>query len=213
MFAAVIFDLDGTLVDSESALITAQMAVFTRHGHKVDAALFHRLIGVDDNGSRAILAQALGDGIDFAALEAEIKQHVRSRFKAEGVPLRPGAVALLDRLSGMGMPMAVATSSRAESAAFKIGHSGLAHHFRAVVSRDDVEDAKPAPDPFLLAAKLLGVEPGQCLAFEDSDIGARSAKAAGMTVVQVPDMLPTRGEDADLVAPDLITGAERIGLI
>ncbi len=82
-----------------------------------------------------------------------------------------------------------------------------------MVTVDDVARAKPAPDPFLLAARLLGVDPQRCLAFEDSEPGAEAAFAAGMTVVQVPDIVPASGRFAHLVAPDLMAGARAIGLV
>jgi beta-phosphoglucomutase-like phosphatase (HAD superfamily) len=81
------------------------------------------------------------------------------------------------------------------------------------VTVDDVLAPKPAPDPYLLAASLLGVDPARCVAFEDSETGARSAHAAGMTVVQIPDIVPTDGAYAHLVAPDLISAALKLGLI
>ena len=91
--------------------------------------------------------------------------------------------------------------------------TGLGPHFAHVVTFDDVAAPKPHPEPYLLAARLLGVDPARCLAFEDSETGARSAHAAGMTVVQIPDIVPATGDYAHHIAPDLLTAARRLGLI
>jgi beta-phosphoglucomutase-like phosphatase (HAD superfamily) len=109
--------------------------------------------------------------------------------------------------------LALATSSRGEPAREKLEGADLLRHFRTVVTFDDVAAPKPAPDAYLLAAERLGVDPRRCLAFEDSETGARAAHAAGMTVVQVPDLHPTKGAHAHHVAPSLLEGAALAGLI
>lgn len=81
------------------------------------------------------------------------------------------------------------------------------------MSFESVTDPKPAPEPYLVAAKGLGINANYCLAFEDTDVGARSALEAGMTVVQVPDLMPSDGRFAHFLAPDLIVGARRAGLV
>ncbi|WP_323041461.1 HAD family phosphatase [Gemmobacter sp.] len=213
MFDAIIFDLDGTLIDSESVAVATGLRVFAAHGHPVTEALFHSLIGVDGDGSTALLRAALGPDAGIEALRADWMAAFRAHVETEGVPLRPGAADLLDQLSALGHRLAVATSSRRAGAEWKLGRAGLLGHFATLVTRDCVTNAKPHPEPFLLAADRLGAAPARCLAFEDSDIGARSAMAAGMTVVQVPDVLATDGRHATLVAPDLLSGARTLGLI
>lgn len=213
MFDAVIFDLDGTLVNSEAVLLKASLQVYRAHGHAVDMDLFHRMIGVDDVGSQKILREALGEDVDLDAIHLEIRTQVRANFTQEGVPLQKGAREILQALQDLGIPMALATSSRHESAHWKLNHSGLAGYFQTVVSRDDVKAPKPAPDAYLLAAQRLGVAPERCLVFEDSDPGAMAGKLAGMVVVQVPDVLAPQGNYATIVAPDLMTGARQIGVL
>jgi beta-phosphoglucomutase-like phosphatase (HAD superfamily) len=107
----------------------------------------------------------------------------------------------------------MATSSTRAQLDYKLSVTDIATYFSHFVSFDDVTKAKPAPEPFLLAARLLGVDPSRCLAFEDSETGAEAAYRAGMTVVQVPDINPASGRFAHLVAPDLLTGARGIGLL
>lgn len=213
MFDAVIFDLDGTLVDSESVSIIAGTAAFGRHGYDVSPALFHSLVGLDQPTGAAVLRAALGQDLPLDRIKQDWRAASLEIYDRQGVPLRPGAAELLDRLTAAGHRLAVATSSRARAAEWKLDRAGLRHHFATVVTLECIAAPKPAPDPYLEAARRLGVIPARCLAFEDSETGAASAKAAGMTVVQVPDVVPTEGRHATLVAPDLISGARAAGLI
>lgn len=213
MFEAVIFDLDGTLVASERTAHDTALAVFAEQGHPVTSEVLLSMIGHDEASSERLLRAALGPDAPLAPLQLAVRARVRARFSAEGVPLRPGARALVELLAAQGMAMAVATSSRQESAEWKLVRAGIRQHFATVVALEDVTQAKPAPEPFLLAAARLGVDPARCLAFEDSETGTAAARAAGMTVVQVPDMLASEGRHASLLAPDLLSGARAVGLI
>lgn len=207
-FDAVIFDLDGTLIDTESLALATGMAAFAAVGNPVDESFMHTLVGVDNPTANARIA-ALYPALDFDALH----RHWRAGFDHgvdTNLQLKPGVAELL---AALGLPKAVATSSDRASAIYKISRAGLAPHFPHVVSRDDVASPKPAPDPFLRAAELLGVDPNRCLAFEDSEIGAEAAMAAGMYVIQVPDFVPATGRFAHHVAQDLLSGARHAGLI
>ena len=208
MFDAVIFDLDGTLVDSESLTQAAGIAAFASLGIAIEPAFLHGLIGIDDRAGAAIIRARFPD-LDTAAFGAAWQGEVRRRY-AEGLPLKPGAAELL---AAIALPKALVTSSTRLQADHKLRLTGLAHHFAHVVTFDDVTRPKPDPDPYLHAARLLGVAPARCIAFEDSETGARSAHAAGMTVVQVPDIIPATGDHAHHVAPDLLSAARSLGLI
>jgi HAD superfamily hydrolase (TIGR01509 family) len=208
MYDALFFDLDGTLIDTESIAATTGLAAFAAHGHQVDLAFMHGLIGKDEPTSSRILRDAL----PHADLDL-IGQDWRAAF-AEGVerglPLKPGAAELL---SAPALPRILVTSSGRTGAHRKLGIAGIAQAFAHVVSLDDVTAAKPSPDPYLLAATLLGVDPARCLVFEDSETGAESGHRAGCVVVQVPDIAPSQGRWAHHLAPDLLTGARMAGLI
>jgi HAD superfamily hydrolase (TIGR01509 family) len=208
MFDAVIFDLDGTLIDSESLTQAAGLDAFAELGIVADPAFLHSLIGVDDRTSAGLIRTTF-PSLDPEAFHRAWSEAVRHRYR-NGVPLKPGTEELLLLI---GLPKAIATSSTRAQADHKLGLTGLGSHFVQVVTVDDVQAPKPAPEPYLLTAALLGVAPSRCLVFEDSETGARSAHAAGMTVVQVPDIVPATGDWAHLVAPDLLSGARSIGLI
>ncbi len=208
MFDAVIFDLDGTLIDSEAVTQAAGIEAFASLGVVVDPAFLHGLIGIDDQTGAGIIRARFPD-LDPDAFATAWTREVRTRYQ-DGVPLKPGTEELLTAIT---LPKALATSSTRRQADTKLALTGLGPHFAHVVTFDDVAAPKPHPEPYLLAARLLGVDPARCLAFEDSETGARSAHAAGMTVVQIPDIVPATGDYAHHIAPDLLTAARRLGLI
>ncbi|MFN4170755.1 MAG: HAD family hydrolase [Pseudorhodobacter sp.] len=207
-FDAVIFDLDGTLLDTERCTGDAGIRAFAAFGIDLEPDFLHRLIGKDDVTGSAILHDHF-PRLDLPALRHRWDREIDIAYE-NGIPLKPGARELLDRLD---RPKALATSSTRGQARRKLDLTGLAADFSHVVTFDDVASPKPAPDAFLLAARHLGCAPAACIAFEDSEPGAESAFRAGMTVVQVPDILPASGQFAHLVADNLIDGARRIGLL
>jgi beta-phosphoglucomutase-like phosphatase (HAD superfamily) len=208
MYDAVLFDLDGTLIDTESIALETGIAAFAAAGHRVDSGFMHRLVGRDEPTAAGIIRAAI-PGADLDA----INRTWRAAFAAgvdRGLALKPGAAELLELLRH---PLAIVTSTGREGAHRKLGIAGIAGSFTHVVTLDDVTAPKPAPDPYLLAASLFGVVPGRCLVFEDSETGAEAALRAGCVVVQVPDVVPSEGRWAHHLAPDLLTGARMAGLI
>jgi HAD superfamily hydrolase (TIGR01509 family) len=208
-FDAILFDLDGTLIDTESLAVASGVKALARVGFPMGPEFLHQLIGKDHAASEQIIRDCLPD-MDLS----EFERHWRELFNDLvnlGLPLKPGAEALLDQLAHL--PRGLVTSSRRDEAHRKLGIAGIAQYFQIVISRDDVAAAKPAPDPYLLAAERLGVPPARCLVFEDSETGAEAAHRAGCRVVQVPDVVPSDGKWAHHLAEDLLAGARAAGLI
>lgn len=209
MYDALFFDLDGTLIDTESLAITSGMAAFAGAGFPVDEGFLHSLIGTDEPTAATRILLHLPE-VDLAAVNSRWSAGFKALVDL-GLVLKPGVRDLLDQLSHL--PRALVTSSGRVAAHHKLGLVGLAGDFAAVVTLDDVTRAKPAPDPYLLAAEMLGVAPARCLVFEDSEPGAEAAHRAGCTVVQIPDITPASGRWAHHIAPDLIAGARLAGLL
>lgn len=203
---AVVCDMDGLLLDTERLMQGAILESSAFHGFPMDEALFLSLVGVPLDGNRVQLREAFGEAFPFDLYLARYRATVLGRIEREGMPLKPGAAELLQAVKAAGLPLAVATSTQRERAREHLERAALLPLLDALVTRDDVVNAKPHPEPYLLAAERLGVAPEDCLALEDSHPGVRSAAAAGMKVVMVPDLLPATDEMRRLaraVAADL----------
>ena len=184
---AVVFDMDGLMLDSERAINECMARAASDLGHELPASLWLQMIGGGDGLCRRLLADRIGAD---ATVELLARAEAMYDVVADaGIDHRPGIVDLLDWLVARGIPRAVATSTRRPLAMRKLAAAGLLPYFDAVATSSDVAAPKPAPDVYLLAASKLGVAPARCLVLEDSPTGVRAALAAGMTPVQVPDML------------------------
>ena len=208
MFDAVIFDLDGTLVDTEAVALRLGRSCLEALGHSPDDRVFHDMIGKDGPTSDAILVAAY-PGLDLPTFDRLWRGGFETAIESD-LPLKPGVRELLPQIT---LPIGLCTSSRRVSALRKLTLAGLESAFHQVVAREDVRRAKPHPEPYLTTADRLGVSPARCLVFEDSETGAAAARAAGCTVVQVPDILPATGDHAHHVAATLLEGARLCGLI
>jgi HAD superfamily hydrolase (TIGR01509 family) len=208
-FRAVLFDMDGLLLDSEPLWVSAETELLERHGDRFTEADREATHGRALAESVAAYAERLG-GVDAAALEAELLELMRARYQA-GAPLRPGARSLVRGLVGR-VRLGVASSTTTPLVRLALEGVGLLDAFEIIASGSDLGRAKPHPAAFLEGCRLLGVEPGHAVAFEDSPVGVRAAHAAGLFVVAVPDR---EGVAAGLVAAgaDLVLGSlQDVGL-
>lgn len=210
-YDAVIFDLDGLLLDTERLSLETGMAAFASLGHPVSREFLETLIGIAAQDGFHQVCAHLGVSLDWDTLDTAWTREMDAAT-LYGVPLRPGVTEMLARLDAMAMPRGVATNSGTLRASQKIEAAGIAAFLPVVVGFDQVAAPKPAPDVYLEAARRLRVDPARCLAFDDSDPGVRAAVAAGMTVVQVPDMVQSREHRAHHYAASLLEGAVIGGL-
>lgn len=185
---AVIFDMDGLMFDTERHARTAWFRAMSECGYELDDGVYIRAIGRDSLACRAIFIEAFGPELPIEAIESSASLYLRDLIEPVP-PMKPGLLKLLDDIDGLGVPMAVASSTARAEVVRRLGVCRIAPRFRAVVGGDDVAFGKPAPDLFLRASRLLGVAPADCVVLEDSAAGIRAAAAAGMTPVMVPDMV------------------------
>ncbi|MFH8565404.1 HAD family hydrolase [Streptomyces sp. NPDC017988] len=183
---SVIFDLDGTLVDSEPNYYEASRALLAEYtGREYTWADNEQYVGISSHETLAQWRQEYGIGASVAELIADLDRRYLDLARA-GTHVYPQMRKLVERLHEAGIPMAVASgSSRAAIEAILAG-TGLDAWLTTLVSAEEVPRGKPAPDVFLAAAALLGAEPAECVVFEDAAPGAAAARAAGMRCVAVP---------------------------
>lgn len=198
-FAAVVFDMDGTLLDTEAVFREIVFDVCGGLGFEMTDDVHLAMVGSSHEATNQLLVEAYGVSFPYAMFDQQCRDMMRSRM-AETVPVKAGVHEMLAELRARRIPMAVATSSRSPHALGHLGRAGLLDLFAAVVTRDDVENPKPHPEPYLTAARHLGMHPGNCLAVEDSHSGVRAAHAAGMQTIMVPDLVRPSDEIAALCA-------------
>lgn len=182
--SAVVFDLDGVLVDSEPVWEQVRRAFVADHGGEWQPDTQQRLMGMSTAEWAAYLSGELGVRLSPAEVARGVVEQMARRYE-DGVPLMPGAVDAVRRLASR-WPLGLASSSPRVLIDVVLDRTGLAPLFQATVSTEEVARGKPAPDGYLLAAERLGVDPAGCAAVEDSSNGLRSAHAAGMRVIAVP---------------------------
>lgn len=198
---AVLFDMDGLLVDSEKIWFQVETEVMERLGGEWGAAHQENMVGGSMSAAVAYMLRVSGGSATPEEVEAWMLEGMISRL-AGGVEMMPGAAELLAGVRAEGLAAALVTSSArpiAETCLESIG----SHHFDHVVTGDDVARSKPDPEPYLTAARSLGVNPARCVALEDSPNGVTSATAAGCRVVAVPSVLPIAGAPGRLVVGSL----------
>jgi len=200
--AAVLFDMDGLLIDSERLAQEATRATSLSLELAIPQRVAMRMIGLGRDALERMLRAELGTHFPFERFQAEWGEHYHRRI-AEGVPVKAGVAEALAALGAAGLPCAVATSTDTHMARHKLEKAGLLTHFSVVVGRDAVTHGKPAPDLYLHAARQLGTDPATCWAFEDSLPGLTAAVASGARTHWVPDI-------AQIHADDLPHGVETV---
>lgn len=213
--AAVVFDMDGLLLDTERLYLSAFRHAVQVLGVAECDSIYLGTIGLRAEASEKHIRQSFDASVDIDRLLETLRTEAKRLF-SEPIPVKFGVIELATYLNKQGMPYTIATSTHANDAVDRLRHTGLTEYFPTLIGGNEVDEGKPAPDIYLAAADRLGIEPSKCVAFEDSENGVRSAVAAGMQVVQIPDLKTPSPELMELghtVADNLLLGSRAVGLM
>jgi HAD superfamily hydrolase (TIGR01509 family) len=186
---AVVFDMDGTLLDTEVLARVCFLQACQDFELEVDVRVYDACVGATWEATEQIMKAGFGASFPYEGISARWAEHYHNFVDHKPVPLKAGIAQVLTALQARGLPMAVATSSRRPVVETKLALASIDHHFDFLICGGETPRGKPHADPYLTAAARLNVDPGQTWAVEDSDNGVRSAVAAGLIVFQIPDEL------------------------
>ncbi len=184
--AAVIFDMDGLMVDTEPVYQAAWQQTASELGYRLDDELYAKFIGRPNEACEAVLMEEYGASFPLDRFRARWPMLWQSQIDRTGVQTKPGLLDLLTFVEERRLPAAVATSSDAVYTNLTLRRAGLAGRFTTIVTGDEIARGKPEPDIYLEAARRLGVRPAECVALEDSEAGIRAVERAGMIGLLVP---------------------------
>jgi HAD superfamily hydrolase (TIGR01509 family) len=201
---AVVFDLDGVLIDSEHVWDEARQELAGKRGGRWTETASRDMMGMSSPEWSRYMRDVIGVPDPPEEISAEVVRRLERIYRRE-LPLFDGAVEAVERLANR-WPLGLASSSNRELIDLVLELSGLERFFRATVSSEEVPRGKPAPDVYLEAARRLGVSPDHCAAIEDSENGILSARAAGMRVLAIPNPLYPPNDEA-LAAADEALGS------
>jgi HAD superfamily hydrolase (TIGR01509 family) len=190
---AVVFDMDGLLIESERLYRDSFLAASEEGGHGMRVETYQKVCGSPWDVITSTIFADYGADFPIDSFRDAWLRHL-GVMMADGVALKPGVTEILDLLDSLDIRRAIATSSRHDSATRHLGPHDLLKRFDTIVARGDYTEPKPAPMPYLTAARRLSLDPSRCLALEDSYSGVRSATSAGMMTIMVPDVAPPTEE-------------------
>ncbi len=185
---AVVLDMDGLMLDTESIYKRAWQRAAVDCGHIIDDDFYSTLIGQPTDACESAIVERYGPEFPLPAFRLRWTQLWRTEVENSGIPRKPGLGELLAFLGTQQIPIGIATSSDRQFTALSLRAAGLEDRFDQIITGDEVTNGKPAPDIYLEAANRLGVLPEHSVAIEDSDVGALAASAAGMIPIIVPDL-------------------------
>ncbi|MEI3803660.1 HAD family phosphatase [Agrobacterium sp. CCNWLW32] len=190
---AVVFDMDGLLIESERLYRDSFLAASDEGGHGMKVETYQKVCGSPWDVITGTIFADYGADFPIDSFRDAWLRHL-GVMMADGVALKPGVIDILDLLDRLDIRRAIATSSQHDSVTRHLGPHDLLRRFDTIVARGDYTEPKPAPMPYLTAARRLSLDPGRCLALEDSYSGVRSATSAGMLTIMVPDVAPPTEE-------------------
>lgn len=203
----IIFDMDGVIFDTENVILQCWRVIAEKYKVSDIEETFYKVIGTNLDETKRILLETYGSDFPYEQFRADYRERFYGTIAREGLSIKKGVRELLSFLKINGYRVGLASSTRREVVIDELSQAGLLAFFEVVVCGDMVERSKPEPDIYLYACKELQIHPSQAYAIEDSKNGIRSAHAAGLKVIHVPDLLPPDLETeqlADMVCKDLL---------
>ena len=188
-FSAVIFDMDGLMLDTESIARCAWQRAALDWGYTIKNELYAQAIGRRIQDTKNILLRAFGKSFPFNEIRKCKQKYIDEYIAEHGIPKKPGLIKLLDLIDELSLLKAIGSSTAKKSVLRKLTLSGLIQRFDTLVCGDEIQNGKPAPDIFLTTAERLQVPAKQCLVLEDSEPGIEAAHTAGMIPVMIPDLI------------------------
>jgi beta-phosphoglucomutase-like phosphatase (HAD superfamily) len=210
---AVLFDMDGTVLDTEPMYKRAWKSAFSQSEYEFSEELFNKCVGLPIHMTRKLINETYDNPSLFDTTFPVAASWAHNYKKMNGVPVKSGFYELSDFLKEQGIKRVIATSTSHHAAVDDLTCSNVIDHFLGIIGGDDVENGKPAPDPYIKAAELAGVPTEECLAIEDSTNGIRSAVSAGVRCVYIKDFLDVMPEIESMVYRRVTTLDEVIGII
>jgi HAD superfamily hydrolase (TIGR01509 family) len=205
---AVVFDLDGVLIDSEQVWDDARRQLIGEWGGRWREGAQREMMGMSSTEWSRYIHDELGVDLPPEQISEQVVHRLTALYK-EGLPITDGAAEAVERLAAR-WPLALASSSNRELIDFVLETAGLAGYFQVTVSSEEVAHGKPAPDVYLEAARRLALAPLRCAAIEDSHNGMLSAAAAGMRVIAIPNPNFPPGDEALAAAARVLSSLEEL---
>lgn len=189
MISAIIFDMDGLMLDTEILAINSWKKAGEHFGYIIEKELMMKAIGRTIQDTQKILEEKFGNDFPFEEARKVRFDHTRVHMEVNGIPLKKGLIEILNYCKKENIPIAVATSTNRSHAVSLLNKANIMDYFNAIVCGDDVKKGKPEPDIFIKASEELGVSPDKCIVLEDSENGILAAYRANMVPVWVPDLI------------------------
>ena len=194
MYKAVVFDMDGVIFDSEKMILDIWVELGKEHNIPNVEENMYKCLGVNAVETKQIFLRAYGEDFPYDEYKAEVSRRYHAVSDGGLLPLKPGVVELLTYLKEKGYRIGLASSTREACVRQELEDARIIDYFENLTCGDMLKKSKPEPDIYLMACEKLGIVPGEAIAIEDSFNGIRSAYAAGMTPIMVPDLIPPSEE-------------------